>query len=178
MFRALRSALSKKELESWSKHISVVTPAIANFARKALLRCLPTNSNLLKWGRSATDSCPQCKNLETENHVLNNCSISAAQGRYSRRQEAVLRHLVSIIQTYLLPNDKRFADLEGYSSPANIFSNVPPDIVVLHDQIAFTLELTCCYERNFIESKTYKIQKYAGIEAQNCLHVATKKNQR
>ena len=65
-------ALPGRELEAWGKHISLITPSVANFARKALVRCLSTNNNLFCWGKSTTDSCPLCKTLETENHVLNN----------------------------------------------------------------------------------------------------------
>jgi len=43
--QALRDALPSTELASWSSHISLITTAIPNFARKALLRCLPTNSH-------------------------------------------------------------------------------------------------------------------------------------
>ena len=125
-------------------------------------------------GRSEIDSCPQCKTLETENYVLNNCSIAAAQGRYTWRHDVILRHLVSIICSHLGPTDKLYADLEGLTSPSDIFNNVRPDIVIVHDNISFVLELTCCYERNFGASKSYKVQKYSDIGTQNRLDMPTK----
>ena len=48
IFQALTAVVPSKELESWHKHISVQSPAIANFARKALLRCLATQVNMLR----------------------------------------------------------------------------------------------------------------------------------
>src|SRR2546426_9355603 len=54
LMRALKAALTSKELVSWSDHVSLITPAISIFARKPLIRCLATNSNLYRWGRSET----------------------------------------------------------------------------------------------------------------------------
>jgi hypothetical protein len=93
---AVRASIPGSAIESWSKHTALITPSIANFARKALIRCLPTRTNLLRWGRSITDGCPSCTAPETENHVLNNCPIAAQQGRYTWRHNAVLKHLLSI----------------------------------------------------------------------------------
>jgi hypothetical protein len=42
----LKASLSGKELKSWSEHIEQLTPSIANFARRGLIRCLPTQANL------------------------------------------------------------------------------------------------------------------------------------
>ena len=164
LFKSLRDSLSQKELESWSKHTVCLTPSVSNFARKALIRCLPTNSNLNRWGRSQTDSCPACGSLETENHVLNNCSVSAQQGRYTWRHDAVLKYLASNIQSLLSASDKLFVDLPGYDSPADLFIGIRPDIVVIHNNKASALELTCCYERNLVGSKAYKVDKYSDIK--------------
>ena len=91
LFRALRCSIPLAELVGWSRRISVITPSVLRFARKALIRCLPTNSNLHVWGRLASNTCPNCGNPETEKHVLNNCSTAAVQGRYTWRHKAVLR---------------------------------------------------------------------------------------
>ena len=92
LHKALVTALSPAELAGWSENTSLINPQISIFARKALLRCLPTNSNLHLWGKTSTDLCPRCCNqVETENHILNNCAHSAEEGRYTWRHNAVLK---------------------------------------------------------------------------------------
>jgi len=54
LLKSLRAALLQSELVSWSSHLSTVSPVISNFARKALIRCLPTNANLHRWYRSCS----------------------------------------------------------------------------------------------------------------------------
>jgi len=160
LMQALRDALPSTELASWSSHISLITTAISNFSRKALLRCLPTNSNLHRWDRSKPESCPQCGESETEKHVLNNCSASAVEGRYTWRHNAVLRFLVDYIATHLPSSHQLFADLPDKKNPTEIYTDILPDITVVHGNIAHILELTCCYETNLVTSRDYKLEKY------------------
>jgi len=160
LLKSLRSTLTGSELTNWSNHISLISPTISNFARKALLRCLPTNSNLFRWGKLPADSCPNCSVQETENHVLNNCPVSAQQGRYTWRHDAVLKLLTSHIQTHLAGEDELFVDLPDFKNPEELFTNILPDITVLHNNKAYILELTCCYERNLESSRLYKVEKY------------------
>jgi len=72
LLQLLRSALPAAELAAWLAHIGLITPSIYSFARKALIRCLLTNSNLHRWHPSHSSSCLNCQELETENLVLNN----------------------------------------------------------------------------------------------------------
>ena len=148
LMQALKKALPGSELESWSNYISSMTPQIATFARKALIRCLSTNSNLYRWNRSATDSCPLCQTLETENHIMNNCSVAAQQGRYTWRHNAVLKRLAATIKNLLSANDRLFVDLPDYEDPGTIFDSIRTDITVIHNSGAIILESTCCYEKN------------------------------
>jgi hypothetical protein len=164
LYQSLYSILSIKELEAWGDRISLLVPSIANFARKALVRCLPTLSNLHRWGRSASNTCPHCNLLETEKHVLNNCSIAAAEGRYTWRHNAVLKYLASSLQPLLASGQSLFVDLPGYSSPGDLFYDVRPDIVLRTNDKVVVLELTCCYEQNMDKSKQYKEAKYANLQ--------------
>ena len=163
LFGVLVSVLPIRELEGWCKHLLDMTPSIANFARRALIRCLATQSNLLRWGRATTDMCPNCKMLETENHVLNNCSFAASQGRYTWRHNAVLRHIVSIIKAKLLPGSVLYVDLPGYNSPGDLFIRFRPDLAVVNENSVSVLELTCCYEQNLVKSRDYKKAKYSEL---------------
>ncbi len=160
LFKSLRDSCTAAELSNWSNYIPLLSPNISNFARKALMRCLPTNSNLFRWGKLPSDSCPSCSGPETENHVLNNCSVAAQQGRYTWRHNAVLKLLVSHLQTHLQTGDELFVDLPTFKNPQDLYTDILPDITVLHNNRAYILELTCCYERNLQSSKLYKIEKY------------------
>ena len=111
--------------------------------------------------------------LETENHVLNNCSVAAMQGRYTWRHNAVLKHLVSILQAQLRPSDKLYADIEGYDNPQDIFNGSRPDLVIIRENITYVLELTCCYETNLSTSSHYKQQKYCNLQAHNLILLPT-----
>jgi len=46
ILKSLRFSLPLGELESWAKHMALLTPVLSNFARKTLIRCLPTNSTV------------------------------------------------------------------------------------------------------------------------------------
>jgi len=61
LLQSFRSALLAAELTAWSAHIGLIPPSISSFARKALIRCLSTNSNLHCWHPSHSPSCPNCQ---------------------------------------------------------------------------------------------------------------------
>jgi len=96
------------------------------------------------------------------------------QGRYTWRHNAVLRHLVQCIQRHLSTTDKLYSDLEGFCNPGDIFTGARPDIAVSHNNVTHVLELTCCYERNFASSKTYKENKYADLGSRHIQACPTK----
>ena len=64
-----------------------------------------------------------------------------------------------------------YADLPGYSNPADIFFNFRPDLTIIDGGSASVLELTCCYEQNIDKSRTYKIDKYSGLNSDCKLNV-------
>jgi len=162
LFKSLRASLTSRELSSWTGHLALISPTISSFAHRALLRSLATNSNLHLWGKSSSDLCPQCGNRETENHVLNNCPFSAQQGRYTWRHNAVLRLLVCHIQAFLKSPDELLVDIPGFRNPSELYTNILPDITVVHKDRAHILELTCCYEKNLETSKSFKLNKYSN----------------
>ena len=159
---SLRAALPHPELSSWANHLMTISPTISSFARKALIRCLLTNANLHRWLRTKSPACPQCGQPETQTHVLNNCSPSAVQGRYTWRHNAVLKLISTHITPHLLPSDILLTDIPGSRSPTELFTNILPDVTVIRDGSAHILELTCCAEVNFEKSKVYKLNKYSN----------------
>ncbi len=160
LFKCLRAALTGSEATNWSHHLALINSNIANFARRALMRVLPTNSNLHRWGKLPSDSCPSCAGPETENHILNNCPTSAQQGRYTWRHNSVLKILAQHVLLHLPEGNEMFVDLPDFKNPEDLFTDILPDITVIHHGAAFILELTCCYEMNLEKSKLYKIEKY------------------
>ena len=158
--KSLADSLTSSDLKAWTTNTSFITPTIANFARKGLLRCLPTNSNLHLWGKSPSSSCPQCHSVETEKHVLNNCPGSAEQGRYTWRHNAVLKLLLEHIKQHIPDGAELLADLPGHTHPSTLYSGIVPDITIVKDGLATILELTCCYETNTLASKARKLEKY------------------
>ena len=53
-----------------------------------------------------------------------------------------------------------FDDVEGYRSSAALFKSSVPDIVVIKDNILYTIELTLCFETNSSKSGNYKINRH------------------
>ncbi len=171
LLKALRTSLTAAELTNWSTHVALISPTIANFARKALIRCLPTNSNLHRWGKAPSEACPNCAVVETENHVLSNCDVAAHQGRYTWRHNAVLKLLATYIQTHLPATENLYVDLPGFKNPSGIYTSILPDITVTREGKAAILELTCCYEKNVEASRQYKLTKYKNPSASCTLNV-------
>jgi len=67
---------------------------------------------------------------------------------------------MSVIQAQLNTNVILYVDIPGIKNPNELFTNIRPDITVLHNNTACILELTCCYKRNVDSSKLYKMEKY------------------
>jgi len=57
-----------------------------------------------------------------------------------------------------LPSYHLHSDFPGKRNPADLFYNILTYINVVHGDQAYILKLTCCYEKNFIASRDYKIQ--------------------
>jgi len=75
--------LSKDTIRNWSSHLTSLPGPLFKFARKALQQQLPTAANLNRWGKSTSPLCPLCTAVQTNKHVLSNCSAPIALNRYS-----------------------------------------------------------------------------------------------
>jgi len=62
----------------------------------------------------------------------------------------------------LLTSDRLFVDLPDHTTPSDLYTNILPDITLVRDSAAFILELTCCAEVNFNQSRVNKLAKYAN----------------
>jgi len=167
-----RSSLPQSELKTWSSHLNSVTTSISDVACKALIRCLPTNSNVHRWSRTHSSACTQCGEQETENHVLNNCSISAGQGRYTWRHNAVVKEIVTYLLLHLGLGEVIYADLHGQLNHTDLCTAIFPDITVVQYSHAYILELKNFYEKNFETSKAYKLDKYKKPSLSSKVHLS------
>ena len=169
--------VSQKEIESWGTHLAFITPSIASFAHRGLVRCLPTRANLQRWSKSSTDTCPNCTQRETDRHILNNCPTAATEGRYTWRHNAILKEILSVIQPRLQDGSTLFADIEGYRNTSELFDSLRPDVAILYKDSVEVLELTCCHELNLEASRVLKQTKYSDLRlvdtSNKKLHVHT-----
>ena len=60
--------------------------------------------------------------------------------------------------------DAVYANILGYKNPSELFRNLRPDIVLLKRDSLVSIELTCCFETNLINSRNYKIDRYRNLE--------------
>ena len=77
-------------------------------------------------------------------HILNGCSITLSQGRYTWRHNSVLLQLVNLIKpSYSTTTANLYADLPGFRASDNPPSTIPlsitqttarPDIVIVDNE--------------------------------------------
>lgn len=163
--KSITENLTANQISAWSKEINNLPAVLFNFVRKSLMQQLATNGNLRRWGRITDGSCPLCKNVQTNKHVLSNCNAASALERYKVRHNAVLRILCQWINNTKQSTAELFADISGYEPLSTIFKNLRPDIAVVYMNNVHILELTVCHETNLVKSKEYKRTKYAAIQS-------------
>ncbi|GFN82030.1 polyprotein [Plakobranchus ocellatus] len=60
---------------------------------------LPSNANLVRWGKKDDPTCPLCQGRQSTEHELSSCKVVLSQGRYTWRHNRVLQELASLINT-------------------------------------------------------------------------------
>ncbi|KAI8512079.1 glucuronosyltransferase [Branchiostoma belcheri] len=131
---------------------------------------------LATWGKRSSDRCKLCGNRETLHHVLNHCSVSLQQGRYTFRHNAILKHITDSIQDAIDLSQITatvYADIQGHTTnggtlPVHILPTTQkPDLVTyLREQNTIHIqELTVPFEQNIKTSHDRKVNKYAALAA-------------
>ncbi|KAK3745889.1 hypothetical protein RRG08_015616 [Elysia crispata] len=69
------------------------------FLIRSVYDLLPSNANLVRWGKKEDRTCPLCQGRQTTEQVLSSCKIALSQGRYTLRHNRVLQELAAIIST-------------------------------------------------------------------------------
>ena len=157
---------------TWRSIIYDLPRGVLSFAVRSAIDFLPTLSNLKRWGKRTNARCPLCKNCESLSHVLNNCSVSLTQGRYTWRHDSILSHIVELLQNSSKNSDvKVYADIKdmttsGCTIPPNILpTSQRPDIFLYNEtaKTAMIAELTVPFEQNMEKSHDRKQNKYASL---------------
>ena len=158
---------------TWQSIAYNVPRGILSFALKASTNCLNTPDNLKRWGKKQLANCALCKNYCTLLHILNYCSISLNQGRFTWRHNSILNYLISVLKSVKPVAIEILADLPGLTMNG---STVPPDILCTGQRpdVVFVerdskkialLELTCCFESNEESANSRKTTTYRDLKS-------------
>ncbi|GFO49360.1 reverse transcriptase [Plakobranchus ocellatus] len=79
-----------------NKHMA---PLRITFLIRSVYDFLPSNANLVRWGKKDDPKCPLCQGRQTTEHVLSSYKVALSHGRYTWRHNSVLQELASVIST-------------------------------------------------------------------------------
>ena len=116
--------------------------------------------------------CPLCSNHGTLEHILNFCSVSLTQGRFTWRHNSVLNCISNTVQQHKPSNIEVFCDIAGQDinggtiPPDILVTQSRPDLVLLNraDKTICLLELTCSFERNAEAAYLRKSIRYTSLK--------------
>jgi len=145
---------------------------VLKFATNACINSLPTNDNLLRWGKKLNNKCDLCGSIGTLHHVLNSCSEMLS--RYTWRHNTILSYLMSVLKegdSYQKDQFKLYADLEnhtiaGGTIPPNVLPSQQIPDMVLHwtnNKKLTLVELTVPFELNIDAANKRKVGRYASL---------------
>ncbi|KAK3764528.1 hypothetical protein RRG08_040549 [Elysia crispata] len=82
-----------------SNEIFSMVPLRISFFIRSVYDLLPSNANLVRWGKKEDPTCPLCQGRQTIEHVLSSCKITLSQERYTWWHKRVLQEFAAIINT-------------------------------------------------------------------------------
>ncbi len=101
-------------VELTTKHCDILTQLCSWY--------LPTNNNLMIWGKRSNSKCELCSHHEILLHTLNNCPTMLKDGRYTCRHNSVLRHTFTLTQNLSKETDWIIhSDLPGHNNKCGIY---------------------------------------------------------
>ena len=117
--------------------------------------------------------CPLCSNNGTLEHILNFCSVSLNQGRFTLRHNSVLNHLTTTIIENKPENLEIYSDISGLDINGG---TIPPDVLVTTSRLdlvllnrserkIYLMELTCSFERNIEAANLRKTIRYTTLKS-------------
>ncbi|GFO43695.1 cathepsin d [Plakobranchus ocellatus] len=101
------TAVQQPQQDQWTNSDTVIqkswndiwhmVPLRISFLIRSVYDLLPSNANLVRWGKKDDPKCPLCQGRHTTEHVLSSCKVALSQGRYTWRHNRVLQELASVI---------------------------------------------------------------------------------
>ncbi|GFN92419.1 polyprotein [Plakobranchus ocellatus] len=88
--------IAKQRFLTWNDIWHMASLRISYLIR-SVYDLLPSNANLVRWGKKDDPTCPLCQGMQTTEHLLSSCKVALSQGRYTHNR--VLQELASIIST-------------------------------------------------------------------------------
>jgi hypothetical protein len=157
--------ISGKNIGIWSRATETLPGFMFNFVRKALQSQLPTKANLQRWGRSASNLCPLCSAVQSNKHVLSNCSNPVVLDRFTERHNKILQIIATWMQSKMDRQSELFVDLPGFKQTADLFNQFRPDMALRKCNKICVVELTICHETNLVSLRAFKETKYRNIDS-------------
>ena len=165
----LEIARAEKSDITWKLYNFNLKKGTLKFILNATMDTLPTNQNLLQWGKSPTDKCPFCGNKQTTLHILNNCKPALDQGRYTYRHDSIVNYIAKSLDK---TKATFYADIEGFKTETN--GTIPPSITITAERPDIVIidnknknlkvfELTVPFETNINERHNQKQEKYQHL---------------
>ena len=157
LIKSIVNTCTSRAISQWQKTVQILPPNIFCFCRRYLISSLPTNANLAKWRKIASENCSLCGIKQTQGHIVSFCSSALNNGRFTWRHNSVLHTICQHLSSLMKNGDKLFVDLIGFESTSSLFESSRPDacIVTANGEV-LPFELTVCHELNFEKARDYK----------------------
>ena len=96
--------------------------------------------------------------------MLNNCPTTVQSGRWTCCHDSILFTICHYLSMLGRCGYTIYADILGCKNPTELIRNLRPDIILLKRESLVSIELTCCFQTNLINSRNYKIDRCCNLE--------------
>ncbi|GFR95395.1 polyprotein [Elysia marginata] len=109
--RRIQKAVQQPQQDQWTNWVSAIqrsltwkdiwqmTPLRISFLTRSVYDLLPSDANLIRWGKKDDNTCQLCHGRQTTEHILSSCKVALSQGQYTWRHNKVLQELALVIST-------------------------------------------------------------------------------
>ena len=96
--------------------------------------------------------------------MLNNCPEPVRNGRYTWRHDSILSTICHYLKAVENIGFNLFAVLASFKKPEILFNGSRLDIVLKNGNKLTVIELSCCYETNFVKTRNCKEERYGNLQ--------------
>ena len=96
--------------------------------------------------------------------MLNNCPEAVPNDRYTWRHNSILFTIYHYLTALENVGFKLFADLVSFKNLEILFNGPRLDIAVKNGNKLMVIEISCCYETNFVKTRNYEIERYSKLQ--------------